>query len=71
LVMREGHIEGVAVRREYRGRGIGAALVEAAVADEGGTVTADFRAGVRGFWKSVGFDVEQEGSRFWGRRTVD
>lgn len=71
LVMREGHIEGVAVRREYRGRGIGAALVEAAVADEGGTVTADFRAGVRGFWKSIGFEVEREGSRFWGRRTVD
>jgi len=71
LVLREGHIEGVAVRREYRGRGIGAALVEAAVVDEGGTITADFRAGVRGFWKSLGFEVEQEGSRFWGRRTVD
>lgn len=71
LVMREGHIEGVAVRREYRGRDIGAALVQAAVADEGGTVTADFRAGVRGFWKSVGFEVEREGGRFWGRRTVD
>lgn len=71
LVMREGHIEGVAVRREHRGRGIGAALVQAAVVDEGGTVTADFRAGVRGFWKSVGFEVEREGGRFWGRRTVD
>ncbi|MFW5939228.1 MAG: GNAT family N-acetyltransferase [Halolamina sp.] len=71
LVLREGHIEGVAVRRDYRGQGIGSALVEAAVVDEGGTVTADFRAGVRGFWKALGFDVEQEGSRFWGRRTVD
>lgn len=71
LVMREGHIEGVAVRRERRGQGIGSALVETAVADEGGTVTADFRAGVRGFWKDLGFEVEQEGGRFWGRRTVD
>lgn len=71
LVMREGHVEGVAVRRERRGQGIGTALVEAAVADEGGTVTADFRAGVRGFWKDLGFEVEQEGGRFWGRRTVD
>ena len=41
----------------------------AAVVDEGGTITADFRAGVRGFWKSLGFEVEQEGSRFWGIRT--
>ncbi|GAB7093854.1 hypothetical protein JCM30237_10060 [Halolamina litorea] len=71
LVMREGHIEGVAIRREYRGRGIGAALVEAAVEDEGGTVTADFRAGVRGFWADLGFEIDREGSRFWGRRTVD
>jgi peroxiredoxin/ribosomal protein S18 acetylase RimI-like enzyme len=69
LVMRDGHVEGVAVRRERRGEGIGSALVEAAVADEDGTVTADFRAGVRGFWKELGFEVEQEGSRFWGVRT--
>ena len=69
LVLRDGHIEGVAVRRERRGQGIGSALVEAAVLDEGSTVTADFRAGVRGFWKDLGFEVEQEGSRFWGVRT--
>jgi peroxiredoxin/ribosomal protein S18 acetylase RimI-like enzyme len=69
LVIRDGHVEGVAVRRERRGEGIGSALVEAAVADEDGTVTADFRAGVRGFWKGIGFEVEQEGSRFWGVRT--
>ncbi|NHX34899.1 GNAT family N-acetyltransferase [Halolamina sp. R1-12] len=69
LVLRDGHIEGVAVRRERRGQGIGSALVEAAVLDEGSTVTADFRAGVRGFWKDLGFEVEQEGSRFWGIRT--
>jgi peroxiredoxin/GNAT superfamily N-acetyltransferase len=69
LVVRDGHIEGVAVRRKRRGEGIGSALVEAAVADEDGTVTADFRAGVRGFWKDLGFEVEQEGSRFWGVRT--
>ena len=68
LVIREGHVEGVAVRRERRGQGIGSALVEAAVADEDGPVTADFRAGVRGFWQELGFEVEQEGSRFWGRR---
>lgn len=69
LVLRDGHVEGVAVRRERRGQGIGSALVEAAVLDEGSTVTADFRAGVRGFWKDLGFEVEQEGSRFWGVRT--
>jgi len=69
LVMRDGHIEGVAVRRERRGHGIGSALVEAAVRDEDGTVTADFRAGVRGFWKDLRFDVEQEGGRFWGIRS--
>ena len=68
LVVRDGHIEGIAVRRERRGEGIGSALVEAAVADENGTVTADFRAGVRQFWKELGFEVEQEGSRFWGVR---
>lgn len=68
LVIRDGHIEGLAVRRKRRGEGIGSALVEAAVADEDGTVTADFRAGVRGFWRDLGFDVEQEGSRFWGVR---
>ncbi|WP_435118155.1 GNAT family N-acetyltransferase [Halolamina sp. C58] len=68
LVLRDGHIEGVAVRRKRRGEGIGSALIEAAVADEDGTVTADFRAGVRGFWKDLGFEVEQEGSRFWGVR---
>jgi len=68
LVVRDGHIEGVAVRRKRRGEGIGSALVEAAVADEDGTVTADFRAGVRGFWKDLDFEVEQEGGRFWGVR---
>ena len=69
LVLRDGHVEGVAVRRERRGQGIGSALVEAAVLDEGSTVTADFRAGVREFWKNLGFEVEQDGSRFWGIRT--
>lgn len=68
LVLQEGHIESMAVRREYRGQGIGSALVAAAVADEDGIVTADFRAGVRGFWEEAGFTVTRDDGRFWGVR---
>lgn len=69
LVLEDNHIESVAVRREYRKQGIGSALVETAAAELGGPVTADFRAGVRGFWQDLGFEIEKEGDRFYGIRS--
>ena len=60
LVLDGGRIEAVAVRRVHRERGIGSALVRAA-ADHEGTLTAEFRPEVRGFYESLGFDVECEG----------
>ena len=71
LVSEDNHIDTLAVRREFRGRGIGSALVETAVADIGGPVTADFRAGVRGFWQDLDFDIEAEDDRFYGIRSAD
>ncbi|MEF8802204.1 MAG: GNAT family N-acetyltransferase [Halolamina sp.] len=69
LVLEDNHIESVAVRREYRKQGIGSALVETAATAIGGPVTADFRAGVRGFWQDLGFEIEKEGDRFYGIRS--
>jgi peroxiredoxin/GNAT superfamily N-acetyltransferase len=69
LVREDNHIVSVAVRREYRKQGIGSALVETAAADVGGPVTADFRAGVRGFWQDLDFEIEKEGDRFYGIRS--
>jgi ribosomal protein S18 acetylase RimI-like enzyme len=68
LVLEDNHVESLAVRRERRKQGIGSALVRAAVADIGGPVTAEFRAGVRGFWQDLGFEIEREGDRFYGIR---
>ena len=68
LVLEDNHIDTLAVRREHRKQGLGRALVEAAVAEVGGPVTADFRAGVGGFWAGLGFEIEQEGARFYGIR---
>ncbi|MFB6221955.1 MAG: GNAT family N-acetyltransferase [Halolamina sp.] len=69
LVLEDNHIDTLAVRREFRTQGIGSALVETAVADIGGPVTADFRAGVRGFWQDLGFEIEAEDDRFYGIRS--
>lgn len=68
LVLDGNHVEAVAVRRERRTEGLGAALVEAAARDVDEPLTADFRAGVRGFWEALGFDVERDGNRLWGER---
>lgn len=68
LVLEDNHIDTLAVRRERRKQGLGSALVETAVAEVGGPVTADFRAGVRGFWADLDFEIEQEGARFYGIR---
>jgi GNAT superfamily N-acetyltransferase len=50
-------IDGVAVRRGRRGQGIGRALVETA-ADRHDRLVAEFDAGVRPFYESLGFDIE-------------
>ena len=72
------HVDAVAVRRARRGRGIGSALVAAAVAraereEAVAVVTAAFDAKLRGFYTDLGFtavpDTEtQEAGRLRGRR---
>lgn len=72
------HVDAVAVRRARRGRGIGSALVAAAV-DRGesdpavGVVTARFDAALAEFYEALGFAVDAGGAgggRRTGRRTV-
>ncbi|MFB6297329.1 MAG: GNAT family N-acetyltransferase [Salinirussus sp.] len=57
LVLDGNRIVAVAVRRSRRGQGIGTALVETA-ADRHTRLVAEFDAGVRPFWESVGFRIE-------------
>lgn len=66
LVLDESRIEAVAVRRTYRRRGVGTALV-AAAADRVGTVTAAFDPRVRPFYEALGFETEARDGRLWGR----
>jgi ribosomal protein S18 acetylase RimI-like enzyme len=66
LVLDDGHVDAVAVKRSYRDRGVGTALVEAAADRVAGRLTADFDPDVRAFYESVGFDVEERGRRLWG-----
>ena len=72
------HVDAVAVRRARRGRGIGSALVAAAV-DRGESdpaveaVTARFDAGLAEFYEALGFAVDADGAaagRRTGRRSV-
>ncbi|WP_244629355.1 GNAT family N-acetyltransferase [Halorubrum sp. PV6] len=75
------HVDAVAVRRARRGRGIGSALVAAAVEraereEAVAVVTAAFDAKLRGFYTDLGFavvpDTETQGAgRLRGRRAVD
>ena len=58
LVLDGSHVEAVAVRRRRRGDGIGSDLVEAAAGRVDGALSADFRAGIRPFYESLGFDIE-------------
>lgn len=56
------HVDAVAVRRARRGRGVGSALVAAAVRRaerdaEASAVTAAFEAGLRDFYEGLGFAV--------------
>lgn len=69
LVLDGAEITAVAVRPGRRGRGVGTALVEAALARRD-RVVATFDASVRPFYESLGFDVSpaDEGGRFRGVR---
>lgn len=58
LVLKETHVEAVAVVRRHRARGLGSALVEHAA--ERGPLTAEFRPAVRPFYESLGFEIECE-----------
>lgn len=60
LVLDGEEITTVAVRRGRRGQGIGTALVEAA-ADRRNRLVAEFDAGVRPFYESLGFEVKSLG----------
>ena len=51
------HVSAIGVRRKHRGRGIGRALVEAALEREG-RLTAHFDAGVRPFYEALEFSIE-------------
>lgn len=52
----DAHVRAVAVRRRRRARGIGSALIAAAL--DRGRVTAAFRTDLRPFYESAGFTVE-------------
>jgi len=58
-LVREGdRIIAVATRRRWRDRGVGTALVSAALAERGRLV-AEFDPDVRPFYESLGFDIER------------
>lgn len=65
------HVDAVAVRRRRRGRGVGRALVEAALARER-RLTVAFDADVAAFYDALEFSVvaTREGRR-WATRTLD
>lgn len=72
------HVDAVAVRRARRGRGIGSALVAAAI-DDAATeptielISAAFAPALRSFYMDLGFDVAPRPSsddRLWGSRRV-
>jgi sulfur carrier protein ThiS/predicted N-acetyltransferase YhbS len=58
LVRDGGRVTAVAVRRRWRDRGIGRALVVAAL-DDCGRLVAAFDSGVRPFYASLGFEIER------------
>ncbi|ADE05082.1 GNAT family N-acetyltransferase [Haloferax volcanii] len=51
------YIEAVAVSPSRRGRGVGTQLVRAAL-DRRGRLVVDFDGGVKPFYESLGFDIE-------------
>ena len=67
-LVRDGdHVEALAVHPDRRGSGVGRALVERALADTG-RLTAAFRAEIRPFYESLGFEIEARDGRLWGER---
>lgn len=68
LVLEDGNVLGVAVRKRRRDQGIGTTLVEAAAAREASHLSAEFHRRVRPFWESLGFAIEEtdEDDRFRG-----
>ncbi|MFC6952535.1 GNAT family N-acetyltransferase [Halorubellus litoreus] len=68
------HVDAVAVRRRRRGRGVGRALVSAAL-DRERRLTVAFDPGVRAFYDALGFDVVDEGTgsdgRLWAERSLN
>lgn len=76
-LVRDGdHVEAIAVHQQRRGAGVGSLLIERAL-DETGHLTAEFRAEVRPFYESLGFDIEvreredereDSEARLWGER---
>jgi sulfur carrier protein ThiS/GNAT superfamily N-acetyltransferase len=67
VVLDGARVVAVAVRRERRDRGHGRALVRAARSRRG-PLTASFRPAVRGFYESLGFDVERADADGGGER---
>lgn len=57
LVLKGSEVISIAVRPRRRGQGVGAALVTAAF-ERRGQITAEFRAELRPFYESLGFDIE-------------
>jgi GNAT superfamily N-acetyltransferase len=72
IVLAGDHVDAIAVRPNRRGQGIGTVLVEAA-ARRRDRLVAEFDAGVRPFWESLGFAVAPlEGEeRYRGVRAPD
>jgi GNAT superfamily N-acetyltransferase len=60
-------IEAIAVTRTHRAKGIGSGLIERAA--KRGSLTAEFRPEVRPFYESLGFEIECDGERCYGRFT--
>nr|WP_264475510.1 GNAT family N-acetyltransferase [Halorubellus salinus] len=67
------HVDAVAVRRRRRGRGVGRALVVAALERER-RLTVAFDPGVRAFYDALGFEVVDDAAdvdgRLWAERSL-
>lgn len=68
VVVVDGEIEAIAVRRRRRDQGIGTRLVEAAC-ERYGDLSAEFDERVRPFWESLGFSIRPigDGDRLRGQ----
>ncbi|WP_148413725.1 GNAT family N-acetyltransferase [Haloferax sp. KTX1] len=58
LVLDGDYVDAVAASPSRRGRGVGTELVRAAL-DRRGRLVADFDGGVKQFYESLGFDIEE------------